>query len=245
LSVLASEFVDSLLGPTSPCCGTDIVVDRIPVSPGFTMNEVLADLVDQTGVPDFRGRSFGVRLLYVEAGGLVVLDEAGETTYRQGEHVLFPPAATFDVRNDTSDCTSFVLISMAPGGAGGGFASDVSGPNLSSFRDCPVPQRLLWWRSQPRFEGPARLFLGRMIWDPTTATGFPPGFDQISHLGPIFLLVETGTLTIPMSGESTAYLKAGSSLLVPAGESYTVFYSSFGREPEPAIALVVGVEPAA
>jgi hypothetical protein len=241
VTVLGSEAVDSL-----PNEGRSqvLMLDRVPLPPGTTMSDVLADLADQPGVPDYDVD--GLRLLYVDAGELVVLSDSGETTFQHGAQLLIPSGTDFDVRNDTSRCASFLLLTVWTKEGAGLFGSSVEGPSLPDIEDCPTPRRWIGWEASPQFSGPARLFLARALWDPADYVLDRPqiGVGPIAHFGPVGFVVETGTLNVREWDEDIhVYLAPGSYVWIWPATLYSVLYQNFDENAESATALLVGVVP--
>ena len=92
-----------------------------------------------------------------------------------------------------------------------------------------------------------------MTWDPAGyGPGGTPGFGPIGHLGPVALVVETGTLDLRESdqaafdllepGGSSIFLAPDSSVWIPAGTLYSAYYPTY-RIGAAATAFVVGVVP--
>ena len=111
VTVLASEAVDSLPGDETDFLGHPIALSQVPLPPGTTMSEVLTGPL--AGPPE------GLQLLYVDVGELIVLSGSGESTYQRGAQLLIPSGTDFDVRNDTSNCASFLLLTVALGAVAG------------------------------------------------------------------------------------------------------------------------------
>jgi hypothetical protein len=233
VTVLASGGVDSLPDQGG---GIRVVLDRVSLLPGMTMSEVVADLAAQPGAPPEFGAAEGPHLLYVDAGEITLLDDGAETTYRQEQQVVLPIEASFDVRNDTSSCASFLLLTIGAGGFAGGFGAEIAGPVLPTLGDCPPSRRMIDWHGEPNLPGRSRLFLARVTSDPASYDLASP-WNHFGHSGPVGLVVETGTLNFRGGIGVETFLAPGSSLRIRAETPYILITG------EPTTALLAGVVP--
>lgn len=236
LTPLAAVSVDALPGSDTEGLGLQLMLERIPLSPG----EIHDGRDPEQGGEgaSFRGNvaASGTHLLFVESGEAVLVMNGGEEPFTQELQLLVPEEVAYQLRNDTGECLSLLRLSAATAGGGAGVAPSEEVPNLPPV--CPEPSMLLRTGGRPIGEQ-TLLFVGRVTWDP--GGGF---LTRLAHPGPIGLRLESGTLEV-MDREAetfglSTHIDQDGWLDIRENHAYAVFNDGS----EPATALMVGAIPA-
>jgi hypothetical protein len=233
---LAAVSVDPLPGSETRGLGLQLMLERIPLSPG----EIHDGRDPEQGGegPSFRGNQAarGTHLLIVESGEAVLVMNGGEEPFTQGLQLLVPEEVAYELRNETGECLSLLRLSAVTIGGGAGVTPSDEVPNLPPI--CPEPSMLLRGGGLPIFEQTI-LFMARVTWEPGSRS-----LTTNAHPGPTGLRLESGTLEVMDREAETFGLSShiDQDGWLDIGENHS--YAVFNDGSEPATALMVGAIPA-
>jgi hypothetical protein len=235
------------LAPWTGGSSMDMSLERVPLDPGDNMDGRDPDESGggSAGHASF-SHAYGMHLLYIETGEVVVSTSDGAATYQQGESAFVPqpdvPSGerppSYDLRNDSIECASVLRLSVVffpPGFAGQSQAPRGPERGCGTYEFLFNSNGTYPWPENPPAELPINLFIERLSWEEDSRLSD----GSWARSGPVVLLVESGRLVLRFGDPSVVRtdLPAAGVAMIDAGIPHQG-YGTAGTA-----ALAVGIAP--